>query len=38
LGLVAKNTLDAIEMPKLDAASLSPRNVVSMIKSRLLQS
>jgi O2-independent ubiquinone biosynthesis accessory factor UbiT len=38
LGLVAKNTLDAIELPKLDAASLSPRNVVSMIKSRLLQS
>ena len=37
LGLVAKNTLDAIELPKLDAALLSPRNVVAQIKSRLFQ-
>jgi O2-independent ubiquinone biosynthesis accessory factor UbiT len=37
LGLVAKNTLDAIELPKLDAALLSPRNVMSQIKSRLFQ-
>jgi len=36
LGLVAKNTLDAIELPKLDAAMLSPRNVMAQIKSRLL--
>jgi O2-independent ubiquinone biosynthesis accessory factor UbiT len=37
LGLVAKNTLDAIELPKLDAALLSPLNVMSQIKSRLFQ-
>lgn len=37
LGLVAKNTLDAIELPKLDAALLSPRNVMAQIKSRLFQ-
>jgi len=37
LGLVAKNTLDAIELPKLDAALLSPRNVMARIKSRLFQ-
>jgi len=37
LGLVAKNTLDAIELPKLDAASLSPRNMMAQIKSRLFQ-
>jgi predicted lipid carrier protein YhbT len=37
LGLVAKNTLDAIELPKLDAALLSPRNVIAGIKSRLFQ-
>ena len=35
LGLVAKNTLDAIELPKLDAASLSPRNVIAHIRSRI---
>src|SRR5487761_2128043 len=29
LGLVAKNTLDAIELPKFDVASLSPRNVMA---------
>lgn len=37
LGLVAKNTLDAIELPKLDAALLSPRNVMARIKSRMFQ-
>jgi predicted lipid carrier protein YhbT len=37
LGLVAKNTLDAIELPKLDAALLSPRNVMAQIKSRFFQ-
>jgi predicted lipid carrier protein YhbT len=37
LGLVAKNTLDAIELPKLDAALLSPRNVMARIKSHLFQ-
>jgi O2-independent ubiquinone biosynthesis accessory factor UbiT len=35
LGLVAKNALDAIELPKLDPAFLSPRNVMVNIKSRL---
>ena len=37
LGLGAKNTLDAIELPKLDTALLSPRNVIAGIKSRLFQ-
>lgn len=37
LGLVAKNTLDAIELPKFDAALLSPRNVMARIRSRLFQ-
>lgn len=37
LGLVAKNTLDAIELPKFDAAFLSPRNVMARMKSRLFQ-
>jgi predicted lipid carrier protein YhbT len=37
LGLVAKNTLDAIELPKFDAALLSPRNMMARIKSRLFQ-
>ena len=38
LGLVAKNTLDAIEVPKLSAAMLSPRNVMDQMKSRLFHS
>jgi len=33
LGLVAKNTLDAIELPKLNPSLLSPRNVVTYMKS-----
>ena len=37
LGLVAKNTLDAIELPKFDAALLSPRNAMARIRSRLFQ-
>ncbi len=37
LGLVAKNTLDAIELPKFDVAFLSPRNVMARMKSRLFQ-
>jgi len=37
LGLVAKNTLDAIELPKFDTALLSPRNVMARIKSRMFQ-
>jgi len=37
LGLVAKNTLDAIELPKFGAALLSPHNVLAGIKSRLFQ-
>ena len=35
LGLVAKNTLDAIELPKLNATLLSPRNVLAHMKSGL---
>src|SRR5450759_3550184 len=37
LGRVSKNTLDAIELPKLDAALLSPRNVMARLKSRMFQ-
>ena len=37
LGLVAKNTLDAIEMPQLSPAILSPSNVMTLMKSRLFQ-
>jgi predicted lipid carrier protein YhbT len=37
LGLVAKNTLDAIELPKFTPSMLSPRNVVSHLKSRLFR-
>lgn len=37
LGLVAKNTLDAIELPKFGAALLSPHNVLAGIRSRLFQ-
>jgi O2-independent ubiquinone biosynthesis accessory factor UbiT len=36
LGLVAKNTLDAIELPKLGAV-LSPRKLLAGIRSRLFQ-
>ena len=36
LGLVAKNTLDAIELPEFDPAMLMPHNVMAQIKSRWL--
>ena len=35
LGLVAKNTLDAVELPKLDASCFSPDRVIERIGSRL---
>ena len=35
LGLVAKNTLDALDLPKFGPALLSPRNVLAHMKSRL---
>ena len=35
LGLVAKNTLDSIEMPTFSPASLLPGNVIAHMKSRL---
>jgi predicted lipid carrier protein YhbT len=37
LGLVAKNTLDAIELPTINAALFSPRNVIDHMRSRFLQ-
>jgi predicted lipid carrier protein YhbT len=37
LGLVAKNTLDAIELPKFDTSYWSPRNAMARVKSRLFQ-
>lgn len=35
LGLIAKNTLDAVEMPKLDLAQLMPGRVFEKVASRL---
>lgn len=35
LGLVAKNTLDAIELPRFSASMLTPRNMLGLVKSRL---
>jgi len=35
LGLLAKNTLDAIEMPKLEFAQFTPEKVLESIASRL---
>lgn len=35
LGLIAKNTLDAVELPKLDASLFSPDKVIEKIGSRL---
>jgi predicted lipid carrier protein YhbT len=35
LGLVAKNTLDALELPKFSPELFSPRNVMAHMKSRL---
>ncbi len=37
LGLVAKNTLDAIELPEFKSALFSPSNVMAHMKSRLFQ-
>lgn len=37
LGLVAKNTLDAIELPEFKPALFSPSNVMAHMKSRLFQ-
>ena len=34
LGLVAKNTLDALDLPKFSPALLSPRNVMAHMKSQ----
>ncbi len=36
LGLLVKNTLDALELPPLDLRSLSPARVLAEIKVRLL--
>lgn len=35
LGLVAKNTLDGIELPRLSAAMLAPSTVLAQFKARL---
>lgn len=37
LGLVAKNTLDAMELPKLRPELFAPRNVLGMVKARIFQ-
>jgi predicted lipid carrier protein YhbT len=37
LGLVAKNTLDALELPKLTPALLAPRSVMAQMKARLFR-
>lgn len=36
LGLLAKNTLDALDLPPLDAKSFAPGKVLHMIRARLL--
>ena len=36
LGLIAKNTLDSIEMPKLDFSQFTPEKVLEKVASRLL--
>ena len=36
LGLLAKNTLDALDLPPLDVKSFAPGKVLGMIKARLL--
>jgi predicted lipid carrier protein YhbT len=35
LGLLVKNTIDAIELPMLDLEQLSPQNVLTRIKEKL---
>ncbi len=37
LGLLVKNTLDALDLPPLDLRALSPRNIASEIRMRLLR-
>ena len=36
LGLLVKNTLDALELPPFDLRSLSPRRILAEIRTRLL--
>ena len=36
LGLIAKNTLDAVELPKLDFSFLLPGKLVEKVAARLL--
>jgi len=36
LGLLVKNTLDALELPPFDLRALSPKNIASEIRMRLL--
>ncbi|MBI2313893.1 MAG: SCP2 sterol-binding domain-containing protein [Betaproteobacteria bacterium] len=36
LGLLVKNTLDGLDLPAFDLSTLSPRRVISVLKSRLL--
>ncbi len=38
LGLIAKNTLDAVELPKLDVAELMPGRVLERIRARVFAS
>ncbi len=37
LGLVAKNTLDAVDLPKFTPSLLAPRRVLGLVKARLFQ-
>lgn len=37
LGLLVKNTLDALDLPPFDLRALSPRNIASEIRMRLLR-
>lgn len=37
LGLVAKNTLDALELPKFTPAMLAPKNVMAHMRSHLFK-
>lgn len=37
LGLVAKNTLDAMELPRLRPEFFAPRHVLGLLKSRIFQ-
>lgn len=37
LGLVAKNTLDAVDLPKFTPSLLAPRHVLGLVKARIFQ-